>query len=301
MPTSRVLPIDWARYTLKEDVVVREVSSLTPFKFAWLDIPRIAPEEFELLVDSIQSNGVYEPLTITPKGEVVDGQARLRAAKRIGLHEVPTRVLDGGDADDYAIWAAAVNVGRRHLTPSQRFALVKAMLAMLEVRAQERQEATRFGRNGRESTCGDASPARPNVDAPAESSDVRTRIAALVGVSRSQAAKIVNLVKHGSAETHAALAAGRTSIHRAHAALGAASSNGTCADWPPRGATPPPLGTDPIATLRLVAALISDWVQAADAWDADKRSDFVRALQTVVDSCDMAFRRLLPPIRSERA
>src|SRR5437867_78331 len=139
------LPIDWSRYTLKADVVARDITSLEPFRFASLEMPPLAPEDFAVLLDSVRANGVQEPLVITPDGEVIDGQARLRAAHEAGIHQVPTRILEnrGGD-DDYALWAAAVNIGRRHLTPGQRFLLVKTVLQLLEERARAQQKATRF-------------------------------------------------------------------------------------------------------------------------------------------------------------
>lgn len=293
MPANRTLPIDWSRYTLKADIVAREITSLTPYAFTSLAMPPVAPEDFALLVDSVQANGVYEPLTITPDGEVVDGQARLQAAESAGIHQVPTRTLEArGGEEDYALWAAAVNVGRRHLTPGQRLGIVKAVLTILEDQARNRQEATRFGHGMDDAASG---PARPNLDGPSESVDVRTRIGDMLGVSRSQAAKMVTLVKHGSDELQDDVAAGRTSIHRAHETLRARATRPTYQDRESRAldaANRRDFAADPLRTLRLIAGLIPEWVHDAETWEAPRRSEFGRALQNMVDSCELAFRRL---------
>jgi hypothetical protein len=50
-------------------------------------------EDDYALVDSIRQHGIREPLTITSDGYVVSGHRRLAAAKRIGLKEVPARII----------------------------------------------------------------------------------------------------------------------------------------------------------------------------------------------------------------
>ena len=183
MDQNRALPIDWSRDTLKADVVAREISSLRPFRFTSITLPPVAEEDFALLVDSVQAHGVVEPLTITGEGEVVDGQARLDAAKAAALHQVPTRLLEvRGGEEDYAVWAVVVNVGRRHLKPSQRLTLVRAVLKLLEAQARRRQRATRFGHGGPRALGAVADPASRDLDAPSGTADVRARLGDLLGV-----------------------------------------------------------------------------------------------------------------------
>jgi len=50
-------------------------------------------EDDYALMDSIRQHGIREPLTITSDGYVVSGHRRLAAAKRIGLKEVPARII----------------------------------------------------------------------------------------------------------------------------------------------------------------------------------------------------------------
>ena len=50
-------------------------------------------EDDYALMDSIRQHGIREPLTITIDGYVVSGHRRLAAAKRLGLKEVPARMI----------------------------------------------------------------------------------------------------------------------------------------------------------------------------------------------------------------
>lgn len=293
------LPVDWSRYTLKAEVVAKEIVSLRPFRFTSLEIPPVAGEDFALLLDSVRANGVYEPLTITEEGEVVDGQARLRAASQADIHQVPTRVLasNGGEAD-YALWAAVANVGRRHFTPAQRLTLVSAVLRMLEPLARERQEATRFGRSRITASHGAPLAARPNLDSPPAHADVRAQVGALVGVSRSQASKMVDLVKRGSRDLCEAVTSGKMSIHRAHEALNGRGSThvrgddtGRARRWVRRQ-----IAEEPAKMLRILATLIPDSLRDFSRWTADDRMLIISALQNVIDSCELTLRRLGHPV-----
>lgn len=287
------LPIDWSRYTLKADIVAREVASLRPFEFSSFTMPPPAPDDFAILLDSVQANGVCEPLTVTPDGEVVDGHARLRAALDTGIHQVPTRILESHDGEQgYALWTAVVNVGRRHLTPAQRLGLVQAVLGLLEECACASQAASRFGRD-RSGIGGPGAPASPNLNPPGARADVRARVGALMGVSRSQAAKMVNLVRYGSDDLREAVTSGRTSIHRAHEVLRGRASRPCAAEGhEPHAILRRQLTADPVRTLRAFAGQIPDLIDGSSRWTAVRRREFLAALQDVMDSCELTFRRL---------
>src|SRR5947199_10071337 len=66
-----------------------------------------SPEQIAQLAAAIQEWGWTNPILVGAQGDVIAGHARLRAARQLGMHEVPVIVL-------------------RHLTETQRRALVIA-------------------------------------------------------------------------------------------------------------------------------------------------------------------------------
>jgi hypothetical protein len=289
------LALDWSRYTLVDDTVAKEIGGLQPYRFTTLELPELGSEDFALLLDSIRANGVLEALTVTPDARVVDGRARLRAATTAGIHTVRTRVLyaQAGE-EDYALWAAAVNIGRRHLSAAQRLMLVESMLSVLEGRARRRQEVTRFGRVPGPAGSNGQPPVSPDLTSPNGSADVRSQVAALTGVSRGQAAKIISLVKHGSPALREAVASGRMSVHRAHATLRRPQQRRTvrAANRRSTAAVRTHLTREPIQTRRTVAALIPQWTEQSADLSADELKSYWAALENVAESCDLSFRRL---------
>lgn len=134
------LPIDWSRYSSRPEIVPAEARTLRPDPFGALAIPCLSDEDFALLLESVRANGLIDPLTVTEAGEVVDGQARVRAAQLVGLDTVPTRVLEApGQADD-APWAAIANLGRRHPTERERVALLSAVRRTFATESGTHQE-----------------------------------------------------------------------------------------------------------------------------------------------------------------
>lgn len=75
-------------------------------------------EAIEELSQSIKSYGIIQPLTVRKLGEIryelVAGERRLRAAKKIGLLEVPVIIVDINDKDSAAI-ALLENLQREDL------------------------------------------------------------------------------------------------------------------------------------------------------------------------------------------
>lgn len=306
-----LIPLDWSRYRRKDEVVAREVEALAPYPFTSIQIPGLSDEEYALLLDSVRAEGVRptDPLTVTPDGLVVDGQARLRAAKQAGVPTVPTRVLEAPGEADYAVWAARENLTRRHLSTEQRFALVQAALAILESRARVSQRATQFRPKARTSMQGtrtepeSVSPRHienpigvvksdytANSTTLAGARGTRARAAQLLDVSPSQAAKMIKIAKHGSPELREAVTSGRMSVHQAHETLKTQrpGANGR----PRRPAPAPVLGSDqPVKTLNTVAAWIPEWLEELPNWPPERQEHWWKALQNVTDSCALAFRR----------
>ena len=104
-------------------------------------VPSMTVVEAEALESDVGQRGVQVPLEITEAGVILDGRQRHRVALKLGLQQVPVRVVDPPDQVDYMLSAA---LQRRHLSESQRAALV---LELTEYREQQAQAATRKNGN----------------------------------------------------------------------------------------------------------------------------------------------------------
>lgn len=89
--------------------------------------------EYQQLRGDIERRGILTPLESTSAGVVLDGRARLRAAGALGLERVPVRIVSPSDEVEYMVLAA---IERRHMSPSQRAALMIAWSAFEKLRAQ---------------------------------------------------------------------------------------------------------------------------------------------------------------------
>jgi hypothetical protein len=58
-------------------------------------------DEFDALIDSIEREGLREPIQVTPDGTIIDGHQRHRAAVQLGWTEIRVRIRDdlAGDQD----------------------------------------------------------------------------------------------------------------------------------------------------------------------------------------------------------
>jgi N6-adenosine-specific RNA methylase IME4 len=98
-----------------------------------LRVPSMTVLEAKALEADIARRGIVVPLDITVAGVVLDGRHRHRTALNLGLELVPVRIVDPLDEVDYMISAA---LQRRHLTESQRAAMVLDLREYLEQREQ---------------------------------------------------------------------------------------------------------------------------------------------------------------------
>lgn len=74
-------------------------------------------EEIEELADSIKTYGVIQPVTLRPRGDIYElivGERRLRASRRLGLKEIPAVVKDFSDQEVAEI-ALVENLQRKNL------------------------------------------------------------------------------------------------------------------------------------------------------------------------------------------
>ena len=93
---------------------------------AWFD-----PDELRNLAASIGEHGILAPLIVRPDPEhageflLVVGERRLRAARSLGLTEVPVLVRTGISDDDAFVQALVENLQRADLTSDERYNALK--------------------------------------------------------------------------------------------------------------------------------------------------------------------------------
>lgn len=90
------------------------------------------PEKLEQLAESIKAHGIIEPLLVRPleagRYELVAGERRYRAAKNIGLAEVPITVRDLTDSEALQL-ALIENLQREDLNPVEETEGILQLLA----------------------------------------------------------------------------------------------------------------------------------------------------------------------------
>lgn len=95
--------------------------------------------EFEMLVDSIKTSGIYNPLLLVPcedgMYEVISGQRRFEAAKEAGATEVPA-IVNVMSRDEAIIALVDSNIYREHILPSERAKAYKLKLDALSHRGK---------------------------------------------------------------------------------------------------------------------------------------------------------------------
>jgi ParB-like chromosome segregation protein Spo0J len=77
------------------EIVHKKTDSL----FEYENNPRINDHAVEKMVMVIKELGFHVPILITEDDEIIDGHLRYKAAKQIGLEEVPTILVTGLDED----------------------------------------------------------------------------------------------------------------------------------------------------------------------------------------------------------
>ena len=95
-------------------------------------------DEMNMLIESIQTQGVLSPLIVRPientdEYEVISGHRRLHAAQKAGITEVPALIY-ALDRDSAAIAVVDSNLHREHILPSE-----KAFAYRMKLEAMSRQ------------------------------------------------------------------------------------------------------------------------------------------------------------------
>ena len=134
------------------------------------------------LARDIAKIGLLHPVVVTPNGELIAGERRLRAMQQLGWTEVPVRVVP---IDDIIRGELAENTERKDFLPSEIESIRRAMLPTEKEAAKERM--SEGGKVGKIST-------------PSEAGRTRDKIGAFAGISGRTVEKISKVVAAAEAE-----------------------------------------------------------------------------------------------------
>jgi len=138
--------------------VESEATELGAHRVAFIPIAQIEPNplqprtvfdasRLQELANSIETNGIIQPLIVRRKGEryeLIAGERRLRAAKLAGLTEVPTLVQDYADERLLEI-ALVENIQREDLNPIETAQALERLAQ--EMHLSHEEIATRTGKD----------------------------------------------------------------------------------------------------------------------------------------------------------
>ena len=161
----------------------RPVVELQPHPKA-AEVPPLSEGDYRALREDIDSRGVLAPIEVTAGGVVLDGRARLRAARELGHETVEVKVVTPRDEREHILRAA---LQRRHLDASQRAALALKLVPFEDLRAQARERQQANLRQGAEV-----------ATLPARVAQGRTRdlVAGLAGTSPRTAQDVITVHEH---------------------------------------------------------------------------------------------------------
>lgn len=149
--------------------------------------PPMTPEEFQSLKDSIDANGVLNPITLY-EGMVLDGWHRYQAALELGMDCPEAELEDWIDPKDFVL---AQNKNRRHITAAQ---LAMATTAVYSWVFRGRQNKSVVSTDLTKTT---------------------SELAKLSGVSESSIEKAKSVLKNASPEVKDAVKSGKIGLYKA--------------------------------------------------------------------------------------
>ena len=123
---------------------------ITPEMFVWIDEnlsllkPHLDKQEYQYLLEDIQENGIYVPITICKSnnselnGVILDGEARYKIGKQLDI-PIPYVYREFESIPEAKIWMIRHQLGRRNLKPVQRATLgVECKHAYEEIASERR-------------------------------------------------------------------------------------------------------------------------------------------------------------------
>jgi ParB/RepB/Spo0J family partition protein len=150
-------------------LTTRDLDVLKPHRLQFNLFRPLSDKEHARLVEDIRAHGVLQPIEITADGTIIDGHERVRAARALGLTEIPVRVRDDL-ADQTAIDRrhAEANLNRRQLDPLDRARLALHLFQLEKGRKKIREP---------------------------EQDELRDRIGAALGMGGRNAQRYLNLAR----------------------------------------------------------------------------------------------------------
>jgi hypothetical protein len=106
--------------------------------------PKLSSADYEALKASIKQNGLFEPVVVNASGQILDGRHRWQICLELGItpktisfetlkNAAPNQCL----SEERYVYDS--NIERRHLTPSQKAAIVLAFLPLARKEAEARR------------------------------------------------------------------------------------------------------------------------------------------------------------------
>jgi ParB family chromosome partitioning protein len=93
-----------------------------------------------LLAETIQEVGLLHPVVVTPQKQLVAGQYRIEACKRLGWKKVPVHIVD---LEEIVRGEFIENLVRKDFLPSEAVAIAEAVRPLEEKGAKERQRLSK--------------------------------------------------------------------------------------------------------------------------------------------------------------
>jgi N6-adenosine-specific RNA methylase IME4/ParB-like chromosome segregation protein Spo0J len=162
----------------------RRVADLQPHPKAAV-VPALAGKAYDAFGADVAARGLQVPLEVTHEGLVLDGRARLRAARELGIEEVEVDVVAPRDELEHIVRAALV---RRQLSQSQRAALTLLLVPYEALRAQADERKRANLRRGPEA-----------ATLPARGEPTSKLVADLAGTAQRTAQDVMTVYEHDRA------------------------------------------------------------------------------------------------------
>lgn len=91
------------------------------------------------LAENIKEHGLINPITVTPQYELIAGERRLRALKKLGYKQVEVNVIAVEDAEQQLRLEISENTARKNFTPEEILIYGRQLERIESVKADERK------------------------------------------------------------------------------------------------------------------------------------------------------------------
>lgn len=141
-------------------------------------------EEFDAIVSSIRTDGLFHPITIAPDGLILGGHLRAAAFRKLGRKSIPAVVREIATYRDGLVFLIKDNAARRQLTKGQ------VALLYAELRKTPKEEGGTAKKRGRKEGVPNGSSKAANNGAQLSTIKARDEAAEILNVSRNEAERL---------------------------------------------------------------------------------------------------------------